>query len=566
MANFQISNRIEVRKKNYSNVDALYGPYEAKDGKTALQIACETIKSQRGLGLTVGIIENGEVVEYQWKRGLEDSDLEVKVEKFNLTIAPVGDTTISVEEGDIVTVQIAISGRAALQKGQLYQVFGTSEIFVSDLMNLSKGTNSVQITNISSAGVYHYRVKVLDSSGTPATTNDNKEYVEYEVRYGGISAVYNFNNLNAIAIKNINSVANQYFTCNISVRDDSFVVTAMKLSDGTNTKSLTPKNALGEETGTYLGNNYYFLPGADELEPFDGKVCHLELEYTEDGTPYSKTNPLFTLLRTDSLELVPESSSAETYYLNFPSYFIFKLQSGVENISVTLSKNANSDFDFDTVTVASYKRFSLKVIPNKIKNNAQIVLNYSFYYNNHEYHGTFTFTLGNILEVPAQSYYMPETGSVTSREDVIFANAEDYDVIEDGQYYKIITEPVVSEQHCCACLVDMYCKINRIDDKTIKYVTIKYGNEEIGYITEDEINCRGFSTDTPLDEWTQIGIGYNLQESIERDSQQISVSYFAIYINGMIVKNALIDNENVRALVFDAQKTFTIEISNGIFV
>lgn len=325
MANFQIRNRIEVRNRNYSNVDALYGPYEAKDGKTALQIACETIKSQRGLGLTVGIIENGEVVEYQWKRGLEDSDLEVKVEKFNLTIAPVGDTTISVEEGDIVTVQISISGRAALQKGQLYQVFGTSEIFVSDLMNLSKGTNSVQITNISSAGVYHYRVKVLDSSGTPATTNDNKEYVEYEVRYGGISAVYNFNNLNAIAIKNINSVANQYFTCNISVRDDSFVVTAMKLSDGTNTQSLIPKNALGEDSGTYLGNNYYFLPSADELEPFDGKVCHLELEYTEDGTPYSKTNPLFTLLRTDSLELVPESSSAETYYLNFPSYFIFKL-------------------------------------------------------------------------------------------------------------------------------------------------------------------------------------------------------------------------------------------------
>ena len=34
----------------------------------------------------------------------------------------------------------------------------------------------------------------------------------------------------------------------------------------------------------------------------------------------------------------------------------------------------------------------------------------------------------------------------------------------------------------------------------------------------------------------------------------------------VIVKNALIDNDNVRALVFDAQKTFTIEISNGIFV
>ena len=97
------------------------------------------------------------------------------------------------------------------------------------------------------------------------------------------------------------------------------------MTDGVNTMSLQPKNALGEDSGTYLGNNYYFLPSATELEPFDGNVCYLELEYTEHGTPYSKTTPLFTLLRTDSLELVPESSSMETYYLNLPSYFIFKL-------------------------------------------------------------------------------------------------------------------------------------------------------------------------------------------------------------------------------------------------
>ena len=64
----------------------------------------------------------------------------------------------------------------------------------------------------------------------------------------------------------------------------------------------------------------------------------------------------------------------------------------------------------------------------------------------------------------------------------------------------------------------MYCRINKINNKSLKYLTITYGNEEIGYINEDAINCRGIKSDTPLDEWTQIGLGYNVKESIERDS------------------------------------------------
>ena len=47
---------------SYSNVDYWYGPYNSKED------ACSIIPiGLRAQGLTVGIIENGKVVEYQWK-------------------------------------------------------------------------------------------------------------------------------------------------------------------------------------------------------------------------------------------------------------------------------------------------------------------------------------------------------------------------------------------------------------------------------------------------------------------------------------------------------------------
>jgi len=97
-------------------------------------------------------------------------------------------------------------------------------------------------------------------------------------------------------------------------------------------------------------------------------------------------------------------------------------------------------------------------------------------------------------------------------------------------------------------------------------LSISYGNEEIGYITKNEINCRGIVTDTPLNEWVQIGLGYNIKEQITRNSRTIEASYFSIYINGMIVKNALIDGENVHGLVYDPQKELNVTFNNGIYI
>lgn len=54
----------------HANIDAFYGPYESKE-----QAILKVISRYRKQGLTVGVIENGKVIEYQWAEGIEDNQL-----------------------------------------------------------------------------------------------------------------------------------------------------------------------------------------------------------------------------------------------------------------------------------------------------------------------------------------------------------------------------------------------------------------------------------------------------------------------------------------------------------
>jgi len=63
---------LEVKGK-YSNIDHLYGPY------TSLEQACQRVDQRiRKVGLTVGIIKNGSVVEYWWRDATDDNSLILK--------------------------------------------------------------------------------------------------------------------------------------------------------------------------------------------------------------------------------------------------------------------------------------------------------------------------------------------------------------------------------------------------------------------------------------------------------------------------------------------------------
>lgn len=74
-------NNIIICNEPHANLDGYYGPY------SSIEEALETLNSEtiagvaytkRAVGLTVGILENDEVVEYWFKSGVEDGDLVIK--------------------------------------------------------------------------------------------------------------------------------------------------------------------------------------------------------------------------------------------------------------------------------------------------------------------------------------------------------------------------------------------------------------------------------------------------------------------------------------------------------
>ena len=443
-----------------------YGPYDN------IEEACEQVPlAIRQKGLTVGILnDKGEVEEYWWKKNIQDVPVR-KIDKLNLTIYPVGDSVISIDEGGIIDLRFGIDGMAGIQKGYLYQVIGQSEVLQQELTGIGKGDNNHAIvTNPSSAGVYKYRVKVMDSTGQFATSENETDYVEFEVRYGGLSISYNFTNLNSIQIKNIESVANQYFTATISVRDDSFEIDGVYISDGDSVNiDLPPYNTVTEPSDSYLGYKYYILPDTETLLPLNGKFCYIKVVYTEDGVQHTKNQELFTLLDRASLEIVSQSVDKD-YYLNFPDYYTFQFKSGVANVSVYVSQGAGSDFTFDPVTITSYNNYSLRVIPNNVTNNAQLVLNCAYTVGGTQLTKVFTQTIGKINNLPEREYYNPPAGSVINREILVNATSEDF--VDGARYYKIENDFVSDSIDTCAFIVDVECKINQTSDKTLKYIRI----------------------------------------------------------------------------------------------
>lgn len=548
--------------------DSLYGPYDS------LEEAYKALQGRESLGRTVGIIENGSVVEYWFKSGI--NDLVKKLETTILTLSLVDSKDLIIEENNDIILKFIVKGSAPINKCIVYQVTNGNEIAILESNSIGKdAVNTLVISHPNVAGIYTYRIKVTDIIGNYALSNEEQNYLEYTVRYGSISTIYNFTQLNTIKIKNHESVANSFFQLNISLRDDSFNIEKVLLSDihdeyssNINIELFPYINKL-TPSRTYLGNNYYFLPDSDALNELSGKQCSIVVEYKENGNKFSNVRDIFKLLNIDMLDLVSENDNNE-YYVSIPSYYGFELHTGAENISVMFTEGNDSDFSFETTTIYAYRKYSLRIIPKDIKINAKIAINYSFKYNNQSYSGTLERVIGNISEIGAQQFYEPELGSTISLDKIIDSNINDYDNIENLQYYKIISETIQKEYHSSSFILDLYCKINQQNDKTKKFLTITYGGVEIASINEDEISCyniaSSLTTDTPLNEWVQIGIGINVKDKVNRNNIDYQVQYHAIYINGMVVKNVRIDNDNIKRNEYNNSSKLVLEIGNDILV
>ena len=102
-----------------ANVDERYGTYTSKS------LALAATAGTRKLGLTVGIIENGEVVEYWFKAGITDLDLVSKfptTEIIDTSTAEVWDIDKPYEAGNVYVSYVNInSGNVLFHTESLYR-------------------------------------------------------------------------------------------------------------------------------------------------------------------------------------------------------------------------------------------------------------------------------------------------------------------------------------------------------------------------------------------------------------------------------------------------------------
>lgn len=563
---FNISQPVDVRSR-CANVDLLYGPYNS------IEDACSAIpESRRTIGRTVGIVMNNSISEYWWKSGIEDAGLVQKIEQLSLSLYLEGNDKITKSEGEPIFGQFMVDGGAGVKKAVLYQIVGGNESFVQEYGNIGKrSTYTFEIPNPPMSGTYQYRIKVLDSLDNYAVTTEDTNYIEYTLYYGGMSAIYNLTELNSIKIKNYNTVANVPFDINISVRDSSFSIQSVCLTDMTDENPSGVNISLSPSTGEYIGNNTYYMPNSSTLaEQLNGKRCSIVINYTESGVARQDVRNLFKLLDIATIDLIPEYDGQD-YYATLPGYYVFTIEAAVENLSMVLTPGTGSDFNFERSTVAAYRRFSLKVVPNNIeKTGAQIVIDYTYTYDNQDYTGSFTRVIGNILPLPKQSYYEPDSTTYIVRRDLVYADDEHNTGSDDGQYYQLISEPISEQFQSSSFILDTYCKINQQNDKQTNYIEISYGGVNVAKITEDEISCAvrwgGLYTDTPINEWVQIGVGINLQEKFRRGEEEPIAYYHAIYVNGMVVKTVKIDNSSILPLPYSGENRLVVSIGNGILV
>ena len=86
---FNLGNQITLKNVN-SNIDRDYGPYE---DKTLSEIA-ELLKDTIQIGKTIGVIEEGKIVEYWWQKEGEGFEFVLKQNSSSSNISDISDASI----------------------------------------------------------------------------------------------------------------------------------------------------------------------------------------------------------------------------------------------------------------------------------------------------------------------------------------------------------------------------------------------------------------------------------------------------------------------------------------
>lgn len=86
---FNLGNQITLKNVN-SNIDRDYGPYE---DKTLTEIA-DLLKDTIQIGKTIGVIEEGKIVEYWWQKEGDGFEFVLKQNSSSSNISDISDASI----------------------------------------------------------------------------------------------------------------------------------------------------------------------------------------------------------------------------------------------------------------------------------------------------------------------------------------------------------------------------------------------------------------------------------------------------------------------------------------
>lgn len=89
VGSFNLGNQITLKNVN-SNIDRDYGPYE---DKTLTEIA-ELLKDTIQIGKTIGVIEEGKIVEYWWQKEGDGFEFVLKQNSSSSNISDISDVSI----------------------------------------------------------------------------------------------------------------------------------------------------------------------------------------------------------------------------------------------------------------------------------------------------------------------------------------------------------------------------------------------------------------------------------------------------------------------------------------
>lgn len=513
---FKLASRIEIRDK-YSNLDYLYGPYEADNELSAIQIACNSIEqSRRARGLTVGIIsESGNLEEYWWKNGTSNEDLEKKVEEYELSIDSV--RHVSSTDTNEIIFYIRVSGKGFGVQTNIY--LGSNKITnISTLLNQEQ---AIIVKAPENPGNYSYTISAVDTIlGNGVQQNYDIIWKEVDVKVSPSSPIFTYK------VKSLQNVINSSFSFQI-YKIDSLQISSVSIVYGNNEHILFQSG-----NGEYQQNYTVNINSLSELQ--SGDLIQVKIEGSNLSQTFFKD---IVQLTAPGVFAQCAGTIPSTAYngLSFSATFSFEAES--EGNYQVVIKDGNT-----IVYNSSLLSYSTNILTIKLNDSSLSQDNTSSYH-------TLQVFIDN-QDVPSYTYntltllYVEQQEQLTDLDsNTLFKNNLNFE-LQDQQTLTLNSY-----------ILDLVCYIPYTETSSVLF------NFADITINKDIIQFRNIVYPTPIQQDISIGFACNIKTSY----QNVDYYYDALFINGVLcAKYPYQQSANNAGVVLTNETEITDEISNKI--